>query len=150
MNYVSFFDAMRFTNWLHNGQGSGDTESGAYTIGSGLDEVRSASAKYWIPSEDEWYKAAYHKNDGVTGDYFDYPTSSDTAPGYVNDSGNLSGTGNPFVEGGTDPGNYATYDDEGGIDGIGSPYYTTEVGGVGAQCEPLWYVRSRRQHLGVE
>ncbi len=60
MNYVSFFDAMRFTNWLHNGQGSGDTESGAYTIGSGTDEVRSANAKYWIPSEDEWYKAAYY------------------------------------------------------------------------------------------
>ena len=26
--FVSFFDAMRFVNWLHNGQGSGDTEIG--------------------------------------------------------------------------------------------------------------------------
>ena len=78
MIYVSFFDAMRFTNWLHNGQGSGDTESGVYTIGSGTDEVRSASAKYWIPSEDEWYKAAYY--DPNSGVYYDYPTGTDTAP----------------------------------------------------------------------
>ncbi len=75
--FVSFFDAMRFTNWLHNGQGSGGTESGAYTIGSGLNEVRSANAKYWIPSEDEWYKAAYHDPSGV---YYDYPTGTDTVP----------------------------------------------------------------------
>lgn len=57
---VSFFDAMRFTNWMHNGQGGGGTEVGAYTISNGTDEVRSADARYWIPSEDEWYKAAYH------------------------------------------------------------------------------------------
>ena len=30
VNYVSFGDAARFANWLHNGQGNGDTESGAY------------------------------------------------------------------------------------------------------------------------
>ncbi|TWT86742.1 Formylglycine-generating sulfatase enzyme [Pseudobythopirellula maris] len=81
VNYVSFFDAMRFTNWLHNGQGSGGTETGAYTIGSGLDEVRSADAKFWIPSEDEWYKAAYHDaTAGTAGVYFDYATGSDSVP----------------------------------------------------------------------
>ena len=64
--YVSFFDAMRFTNWLQNGQGSGSTESGVYTIGNGVNETRNPSAAYFVPSEDEWYKAAYHKNDGVT------------------------------------------------------------------------------------
>jgi formylglycine-generating enzyme len=31
--YVSWFDAIRYTNWLHNGQGNGDTETGAYTLG---------------------------------------------------------------------------------------------------------------------
>ncbi len=31
VNFVSFFDSVRFTNWLNNGQGSGDTETGAYT-----------------------------------------------------------------------------------------------------------------------
>jgi sulfatase modifying factor 1 len=81
-NYVSFLSAMRFVNWLHNGQGSGGTESGAYTIGTGTDEVRSASAKFWIPSEDEWYKAAYYDPDASNGigAYNDYATSSDALP----------------------------------------------------------------------
>jgi hypothetical protein len=37
VNYVSFYDALRFANWLHNGQptgaqGNATTEGGAYTI----------------------------------------------------------------------------------------------------------------------
>ncbi len=32
VNFVSFYDALRFANWLNNGQGSGDTETGAYTL----------------------------------------------------------------------------------------------------------------------
>jgi hypothetical protein len=36
--YVSWYDAVRFANWLSNGQGSGDTESGTYAItGGGAD-----------------------------------------------------------------------------------------------------------------
>jgi formylglycine-generating enzyme len=42
--------------------------------------TRNADAKFWIPTENEWYKAAYHKNDGVTGNYWDYPTRSDSVP----------------------------------------------------------------------
>lgn len=87
VTYVTFFDAMRFTNWLHNGQGTGDTETGAYTIGtshthgSGYDEVRTSGAKYWIPSDDEWYKAAYHDaSAGTAGVYFDYATGSNSIP----------------------------------------------------------------------
>ncbi|MGI9458294.1 MAG: formylglycine-generating enzyme family protein, partial [Aeoliella sp.] len=87
--YVSFFDAMRFTNWLENGQGSGDTESGVYTIGSGTNEVRNPKATFFIPSEDEWYKAAYHKNDGVTGNYWNFPTLADTEP-YSDDPSSLN------------------------------------------------------------
>jgi sulfatase modifying factor 1 len=29
--YVTFYDVLRFVNWLHNGQGNGGTETGAYT-----------------------------------------------------------------------------------------------------------------------
>jgi len=130
VNYVSFWDAARFANWLHNGQGAGDTETGAYTLTSdGMSAntiTRNAGATWVVTSEDEWYKAAYYSGSGST--YYDYPTSSDTAPGYVNNSGNLSGTGAPFTEGGTDPGNYATYDGDGGTNGIGPDYYRTEVG----------------------
>ena len=32
VNFVSFYDTLRFTNWLNNGQGSADTETGAYTL----------------------------------------------------------------------------------------------------------------------
>jgi formylglycine-generating enzyme len=121
VNWVSFWDAARFTNWLSNGQGDGDTETGAYTLNGYNDQggrwiVRNAGAKWVIPSEDEWYKAAYHKNDGVTGNYWDYPTGVDmsTTPG--SDTSEL-----------TNPGNNANYP-SGSTGFIGSPYYLTTVG----------------------
>ena len=118
VNYVSWYDAIRFSNWLHNGQGSGNTETGAYTITdwdgtNGTVSNRNVDAQVWLPSENEWYKAAYHKNDGETGNYFDYPTSSDSIPG------------RDMTEA-TNAGNNANYDDNGHL--IGSPYYRTEVG----------------------
>ncbi len=139
VNFVSWGDAARFANWLHNGQPVGDqnqntTEDGTYYLNGAMSNaelmavVREPDATWVIPSEDEWYKAAYHYNDGATGNYFDYPTSSDSVPGYVNDSGNLYPAGTAFAEGGTDPGNYATYDGDGGDYGIGSPFYSTRVG----------------------
>jgi len=139
VNYVSWGDAARFANWLHNGQptkvqDSTTTEDGAYCLKGATSRKalmavsRESDWKWAISSEDEWYKAAYHKNDGDTNNYFDYPTSSDTAPGYVNNSGKLSGTGTAFAEGGIDPGNYASFDgDEGTVAG-GKPYYRTKVG----------------------
>lgn len=86
VSFVSFWDAARFVNWMHNGQPTGrqtkrTTEDGAYTLGGSNESViRNADATVFLPSEDEWYKAAYHKSDGVTGNYFDYPTSSDVEP----------------------------------------------------------------------
>jgi len=122
VNYVSFWDACRFANWLHNGQptglqGAGTTERGAYTLdgyngSDGRTIGRNTDWKWAITSEDEWYKAAYHKNDGVTGNYWDYPTSSNSTP-----SNDLI---NP------DPGNNANFEQSGYT--IGSPYYRTEVG----------------------
>ena len=87
--FVSFFDAMRFANWLHNGRPNSGfqnvitTEAGVYDINNGLTEPRAANAKFWIPSEDEWYKAAFY--DTTTGagggdNYWTYPTRSDAAP----------------------------------------------------------------------
>lgn len=83
VNYVSFFDAMRFVNWLENGQGAGSTESGVYTIGMGLDETRNPSASFWLPSHDEWYKAAFYHPEadgGPSDSYWLYPTRSDSTP----------------------------------------------------------------------
>jgi formylglycine-generating enzyme required for sulfatase activity len=91
VNYVSWGDAARFCNWLHNGQPAraqdpSTTEDGSYCLNGAMTDaellavVREPDATWVIPSEDEWYKAAYHYNDGVTGDYWDYPTESDTVP----------------------------------------------------------------------
>lgn len=91
VNFVSWGDAARFTNWLHNNQPTGaqcmaTTEDGAYFMNGATSDAallavtREADWKWAITSEDEWYKAAYHKNDGVTGNYFNYATGSDTYP----------------------------------------------------------------------
>jgi formylglycine-generating enzyme required for sulfatase activity len=91
VGHVSWGDAARFANWLHNRKPTGaqslaTTEDGAYYLNGANDDIalsavtRKAGAIWWIPSESEWYKAAYHKNDGATGNYWDYPTGSDTAP----------------------------------------------------------------------
>ncbi len=76
--YVSFVDAMRFANWLHNGKG--DTENGAYDLRKGGLAMRSANARYWIPSEDEWYKAAYYEQTADGGRYWKFATRSDVMP----------------------------------------------------------------------
>ena len=84
---VSYFDVMRFVNWLENGQGSGDTETGVYAVSDGLSETRAPGATYFIPNLDEWYKAAYHdpRSEAAGGppgndNYWAYPTQSDVAP----------------------------------------------------------------------
>ena len=85
VNYETWYDAIRFANWLNNGQGSGDTESGAYTLvgntpipTNGDSVTRNAGAKVFLPSESEWYKAAYY--DPATSSYFQYGTSSNSTP----------------------------------------------------------------------
>jgi formylglycine-generating enzyme required for sulfatase activity len=75
--YVSVQDAMRFANWMNNGQGNGDTETGAYTM-TDLNLKRNAGARWFLPSENEWYKAAYY--DGSKGVYYDYATGTDLTP----------------------------------------------------------------------
>jgi formylglycine-generating enzyme required for sulfatase activity len=67
VNYVDSYDALRFASWMNNGQGNGDTETGAYTLlggtatpSNGLTVTRNPGATIVLPSEDEWYKAAYY------------------------------------------------------------------------------------------
>jgi sulfatase modifying factor 1 len=80
--YVSWFDAARFANWMMNGQGSASMETGAYTLTGTMSGVilANASASVYIPSVDQWYKAAYYdqaKNSG-TGGYWLYATQSNS------------------------------------------------------------------------
>lgn len=77
--YVSFTNAARMANWLHNNKSATLLDSGAYTI-SGSTITRNPAAKYAIPTEDEWYKAAYYKGGGTNSGYWTYATQSDSAP----------------------------------------------------------------------
>lgn len=86
ITYVSWFSAARFCNWLQNGQRSGDedaetTETGAYTLnGTTNGPMISAeeNATYFLPSENQWYKAAYYKSGGTNAGYWKYPFQSNT------------------------------------------------------------------------
>ncbi|MGO9112301.1 MAG: SUMF1/EgtB/PvdO family nonheme iron enzyme [Thermoguttaceae bacterium] len=95
--FVSWGDAARFCNWLENGQptsgteATGTTETGAYTLNGDtttLLETRNAGATYFLPSENEWYKAAYYVGGGTNAGYWTYPTRSNSPPSNV-----LSATG---------------------------------------------------------
>lgn len=85
VTYVSFWDAARFSNWLQNGQPTGaqtvlTTEDGAYTLTPAAiaanSVLRNPTASVFLPSEDEWYKAAYY--DPIAELYYDYPTGTNT------------------------------------------------------------------------
>lgn len=88
VNYVDFASAARMANWMTNGQGSGDTESGAYTFTgtlsvSGVTRDLSNPNQVFVPTEDEWYKAAFHQpaaDGGDTDSYWLYATQSNAVP----------------------------------------------------------------------
>ena len=87
IHFVTWMNAARFANWLHNGQPIGErsdatTESGSYDFAV-WPPVRTGGATWVVPNEDEWYKAAYFSpNYGGLGSpgYFDYATGSDETP----------------------------------------------------------------------
>ena len=101
---VSWFEAARLVNWLNvdrghapaylfnsvNGQMELWSSAEAWQAG-GENLYRHKDAYYFLPSDDEWYKAAFHQNNGVTADYWDYATGSDVAPVAVG-SGVLANT----------------------------------------------------------
>lgn len=138
VNNVSWGDAARFCNWLSNGmpqtgvQNTATTENGSYTLNGAtgaaalLAVSRNASATYVIPTESEWYKAAYYKGNGLNSGYWTYPTASDTAPSNL-----LSSTGTNNANYKTtvysDPVNYLT--PVGAYAGSPSPYGAYDLGG---------------------
>jgi hypothetical protein len=101
---ITWFQAAAFTNWLNTSTG----HQAAYQLNPALTSLtvwssaeawqvggenlyRNKNAYYFLTSENEWYKAAYQKNDGVTANYWDYPTGSNSAPTAVG-SGTGAGT----------------------------------------------------------
>lgn len=87
VNYVSFFDSARMANWLTNGQGSGSTESGAYTLnGNTLTAITrnpSNPNQVFLPTQDEFIKAGFHQpasQGGDTDNFWRFATRSNTSP----------------------------------------------------------------------
>ena len=109
--HMTWYEAAAFVNWLNTSTG----HHAAYSLSQippdindstwsmtlwsnaeawqldGQNLYRHKDAYYCLPSEDEWYKAAYHENDGATANYWDYATGSNSAPTAV-ESGTGAGT----------------------------------------------------------
>jgi len=128
---VSWFEAAQFVNWLNTSSGS--TE--AYKFNAGNIELwqsgdagynpnnlyRNSLATYFLPSMDEWYKAAYY--DPTGGVYYDYPTGSDSVPDGIDFAGDTTFDA-VFSDGGFNPAPNDITDV-----GVLSPYGTAGQGG---------------------
>jgi len=139
ISYVSWHDAARFANWMHNGATAGaSTETGAYTMNGATTGIilKNSEATWFLPSDDQWYKAAYYKGGGVNAGYWAYATQSDTVPdntigspntnqaNYLKRRGNYMVTQSPVK----DPNqNYLT--DVGAFTGSPAPYGTFDQSG---------------------
>jgi len=129
---VSWNEAARFVNWLN--VSSGSVAAYKFTTSGVNDNIalwasgdagynaanpfRNSYAKYFLPSENEWYKSAYYDPNKTGGaGYYNYATGSDTAPSPV-----ASGTSGAVYNGQSGP---ADITSAGGL----SPYGTMGQGG---------------------
>jgi formylglycine-generating enzyme len=145
ITYASWGDAARFANWLQNGQPTGaqnlsTTEDGAYFLNGAITNnalnnvTRKAGATWFIPTENEWYKAAYYNP--ATSSYYQYPTSSNlppssAPPGSTPNTGNFkSGNGAYALTGSTSYSSTQNYlTDIGAYTASASPYGAFDMGG---------------------
>jgi formylglycine-generating enzyme required for sulfatase activity len=147
--YVTFYDAMRFANWLNNGQESGNTETGAYTLlddprnpvtpTNGLTVTRNPGANIFVPSENEWYKAAYYNP--ISQSYFAYPAGTNepiacAPPGAIPNTANCEDV-------------VGTLTDVGAYTGSASPYGTFDQGGNVYQWNEQMVPYQWDQHLVI-
>jgi len=133
VNYVSWFDAARVSNWLHNGATSSSSmETGAYNLNnatSGNAVAMIAGARFFIPSENQWYKAAYYKGGSTNAGYWAYATQSNSVPTSVTANGTGDGSAGSS-------GNSANYNNAADW---GSPLQNGNVTTVGTNGGPSAY-----------
>jgi formylglycine-generating enzyme len=129
---ISWYEAAAFVNWLNTSTGKQAaynlTFSGTWSMtlwssgdawqAGGENLYRNKDAFYFLPSENEWYKAAYYNPGGSS--YFLYPTASSSVPTAVA-SGTNTGTA-VYNNAASVP---AIVDSAGGL----SPYGTMGQGG---------------------
>ena len=147
VTYVTWYDAVRFTNWLTDG----NTETGTYTITNGGNNSgtvtvptpaqrstlsHGTSAHWYLPDENEWYKAAYYDPSlAAANKYWRYPTrsnnppSADPPPGATN-SANYFGPNGYVLTHSTSRSSAQNYlTDVGAYVGAPSAYGTFDQGG---------------------
>ena len=135
VNDVSWGDAARFVNWLQNGEPVGTltgnpsldgwlTEDGTYDLDGAttydalMAVTRQAGSRWWLPTENEWYKAAYYDPDKPGGaGYWQYATATNKVPS------------NALLD--PDPGDNANF-----YNTVGTPYYRTPVGAFENSISP--------------
>lgn len=126
VGFVSWYDSLRYCNWLTNGRGTNSTETGSYTFSgeSGYGSSRDwsvtlpdhaalaagKSCRWVLATENEWYKAAYYDpaKPGAPG-YWKFATKSDSSP-----AASL-GNGLPTDTGAFPPSAYGTFDQNGNM-----------------------------------
>lgn len=128
VNFVSWLDAARYSNWLFNGKpqgspGPGTTETGAFNLrieNAGVAAVADMIEGFSLPTEHEWYKSAYY--DPAIGEYWTYPTRSDSEPlpALATGAGDVANPGPERV-------NFGSNADWNGLDG-----HVTSVGSAGS------------------
>lgn len=120
--------ARRFVNWLHNGQPNGNqvpgvTETGVYDLTGANWQTRSLDATWFLPTENEWYKAAYHYPT-QPGGYALYATGSLFTPPTIATADSVGNVSNPGV-------NVATYLQGANWNGSAPFGHVTTVGSAG-------------------
>jgi formylglycine-generating enzyme required for sulfatase activity len=153
---VSWNEAARFVNWLNTS--TGNQAAYKFTTSGVNDNIalwqdgdagydvnnkyRNSLAKYFLPSYNEWYKAAYFKPDSptsTTGTYYDFATGSDTAPTPVASGTGIGANGN----------NEAVYNGQSGPADVTqagglSPYGVMGLGGNVFEWEESSFNRANR------
>jgi surface protein len=87
VNFITWYMAASYCNWLHNKVSDPDTtttNTGAYDLS--LDDnliVRANDSYYSLPSDNEWFKAAYYKGGSSDAGYWTYATRSDSDPACI-------------------------------------------------------------------
>jgi hypothetical protein len=135
-NRVSWYEAAQFVNYLNTSTGNqaaykftGDQGTSNYTLGvwnisdagyNSSNPFRNSNAHYFMPTEDEWVKAAYWNGTGLQA----YATTSNSTP-VAGVDGNFNGVvGQPWDVGSGSEELNGTFDMMGNVwEWMENPYY---------------------------
>ncbi|NBV45824.1 MAG: hypothetical protein EBR86_09340 [Planctomycetia bacterium] len=69
---------------MNGATSSSSTETGAYTLvggqTGGTAPAVNSGATFYVPTQNQWYKAAFYMGGGTSAGYWDFATQSDTYP----------------------------------------------------------------------